>query len=64
MKDYKYYIVKNRDLAICLKMLTQQEPYIYPNKFIEGEHVWSFRNDESFKEAKALAYELIEKNSK
>lgn len=60
----KYYIIKNEDMAITLRMLTQSDPYIYPNKFKSGEFVYSFINDEAFKEALEIAHKLIDKNRK
>lgn len=64
MENKKYYIVKNESMAICLRMLTQSDPYIYDNKFKKGEYVYSFVNDEAFKEALEIAQKLIDKNSK
>lgn len=58
----KYYIIKDKDMAICLKILTQQCPYIYTDKFDNTRCVWSFQNDSSFKEALEIAHNLIQKN--
>lgn len=64
MNNKPYYIITNESMAICLRMLTQSDPYIYNNKYKEGEYVWSFVNDEAFQEALEIAHKLIDKNSK
>lgn len=62
MKDNKYYIIKDKDMAITLKMLTRQEPFIYKHNFEEGKFVWSFRNDETFKKVLNIVLGLIAEN--
>ena len=61
-KNSKYYIVTNKDMATTLKMITRQEPFIYPNKFKNNEYVWSFVNDEAFQEALNFILKMIAKN--
>lgn len=62
MNNKKYMIIDNKDMAICLKMLSQQNPYVYPHNFDKERFVWSFINDEAFQEALMIARELITKN--
>ena len=63
MENKKYYIVTNKDMAITLKMLTRQEPYIYPNKFEKDQYVWSFRNDKVFQKTLTIVLNLIAENN-
>lgn len=58
----KYYIVKDKDIMTTLKVLTRQEPYVYPNKYDKEKFVWSFINDEVFQETLTLVLETIAKN--
>lgn len=60
----KYYIVTNKDIAITLETLLGRRPYIYPNKFVEGESVYSFLNDEKFQRIFDLVMNLIEENER
>lgn len=60
----KYYIVTNKDIAITMETLLGRRPYTYPNKFVEGEFVYSFVNDAKFKRIFDLVMNLIEENER
>lgn len=59
----KYYIIKNKDIATTIEVLTGQHPFTYPNKFEEGSFVYSFVNDEKFREIYDLVMDLLHKNA-
>lgn len=50
-KEKKYRQIFNRDLAITLQTLTGQKPYVFKDLLHEGKIIWSFINNEEFKEA-------------
>lgn len=64
MENKKYYIIKNKDMAITMETLLGRRPYVYPNKFVEGEFVYSFENDEKFRRIFDLVMNLIEENER
>ena len=48
--EKKYYVIKNMMLANTLTFITGQMPYIYRSNIDEKKKVWSFINDEKFRE--------------
>ena len=60
----KYHVIKNRDLAITLETLTGQHPKELVDRFKEGAYVWSFINDEKFKEVYEIVMSLLHSNGR
>ncbi|WP_303188437.1 hypothetical protein [Clostridium saudiense] len=63
-QNSKYYIIKDKDIAVTIETLTGQHPYAYENKYEKGKFVYSFINDEKFKEIFKLVMELLHKNGR
>lgn len=64
MNNPKYYIIKDKQVAITMETLLGRRPYAYENKFIKGEYVYSFVNDEKFQKIFALVNKLIKENER
>lgn len=60
-KERKYYIIKNRNMMITLSHITGQKPFEYEDNNDKTKKVWSFINDENFKEAMTVVNELMNK---
>lgn len=59
----KFYVIKTKKLAEMLSYLTGQKPYQYDSE-IEGFKVWSFVNDDKFKDALTTITELMKRMNK
>ena len=49
-KQNKYKQIFNKDIAMTLQTLTGQKPYIFKDLLHEGRTIWSFINNEEFRE--------------
>lgn len=63
-KEIKYYIVKNKKLAMALEYVTQQQAYKFPNQNYDPDfdsddkkYVYSFVNNEKFQKAYTVLIE-------
>lgn len=52
----EYYFCKNKNLAITLSYITKENFYVFDDKYVKGEKIYSFRNTEKLSEA----FDLIE----
>ena len=64
MENKKYYIIKDKQVAITMETLLGRRPYAYENKFVKGEYVYSFENDTKFQKVFALVNKLIRENER
>lgn len=62
MENKKYIVIRSKNMANTMAMVTGQRPYVYNANFEDGKEVWSFINDESFQEAFKIINDLINKN--
>lgn len=64
MNNKKYIVIRSKNMANTMAMVTGQRPYVYNANFEDGKEVWSFINDEPFQEAFRIINDLINKNRK
>lgn len=60
----KYYIIKDKDLAVTIETLSGQHPFEFPHNFKAGSSVYSFVNDDKFKEIYKIVMDLLHKNNR
>ncbi|MDQ0149231.1 hypothetical protein ACFO6R_06435 [Eubacterium multiforme] len=51
MNDKKFYIIRNKALALAIAYTTGEEFYTYDDKFEAGNKVYSFKYTDRFKVA-------------
>ena len=61
MDNKEFYVVKSLMLANSLTFITGQIPYKFDDINNKGRFVWSFKNDDNFKEAIAKLTRLKNK---
>lgn len=50
----KYYIMKNKNMAITISFLLGRSFYTFDDRFNEGKKVYSFIDDDKFREILTL----------
>ena len=63
-KENKYQPIFNKEIAMTLQTLTGQKPYIFKDLLHEGRCVWSFVNDEEFREVFSMVMTQYSKRNK
>ena len=63
-KRNNYKQIFNKDIAMALQTLTGQKPYIFKDLLHEGRCIWSFVNDEEFREVFHMVMKQYSKRKK
>lgn len=57
-KEGKYYVLKNKNLAITISYILGEDFYKFDDRFKQGKKVYSFKNTKEFKEVLTKINEL------
>lgn len=60
--ESKYYVMKNKNFAITVSYLLNRPFYTFDDRFEEGKKVYSFLDDEKFREILTLTSNTRSKN--
>lgn len=63
MKNNKYYIMKNKNMAITISFLLNKPFFTFDDRFEEGKKVYSFEDNDKFREILTLVSKLRNENS-
>ena len=59
----KYYFMKNKNMAITISFLLGRSFYTFDDRFNEGRKVYSFIDDDKFREILTLVSNLRNSNN-
>ena len=59
----KYYIMKNKNMAITISFLLNKPFYTFDDRFEKGKKVYSFEDNEKFREILTLVSKIRTENS-
>lgn len=59
----KYYVMKNKNMAITISFLLGRSFYTFDDRFNEGRKVYSFIDDDKFREILTLVSNLRNSNN-
>ncbi|MBP1889786.1 hypothetical protein J2Z53_001369 [Clostridium moniliforme] len=63
MEKKKYYVLKNKNMAITISFLLNKPFYTFDDRFNEGKKVYSFEDDDKFREILTLVSKIRTENS-